>query len=67
MEIWPLLIKQSWSIGDIEVYILFIIQQTWRHTFALEEMALQFDVLQTSLPNHNNLAIENTKAKSENI
>lgn len=30
-------------------------------------MALQFYALQTSLPNHKNLGIENTKVKSENI
>lgn len=63
MEIWPLLIKQSWSISDIKVYILFIIQQTWRHSFASEETALQFDVLQTSLPDHKNLALKTQRWK----
>lgn len=66
MEIWPLLIKHRWSISDMKVYILFVIQQTWRHTFASEETALRFDVLQTSLPNHKNLGIGNTKVESEN-
>lgn len=65
MEIWPLLRLQISSISDIKVYILFIIQQAWRHTFASEETELQFDALQTSQANHKNLGIENTKVKSE--
>lgn len=66
MEIWPLLIKQSWSISDIKVYILFIIQQTRRQGFAPEGTPLQFSSLWSSLLNHENLSTENMKVKNDN-